>query len=181
MAKEWGGTLELSSGESPRSTRPASRPYLVGVSKKSAKIAAIIDGLRGRALDAHYLGYFDCFHRQLYYEAHDVLEELWLADRHGADGDFYKGLIQLAGAFVHLQKHLSPEYRKRMHRLRPAAALLRLAHVNLSKYPEHHEKLDVTATLALIEDWLGKLDAGKHEVNPFNETAAPPLPLLGNE
>ncbi len=149
------------------------------MSKKSAKIAALIDGLRGSALDAHYLGYFDCFHRQLYYEAHDVLEELWLADRHGPDGDFYKGLIQLAGAFVHLQKHLSPEYRKRMHRLRPAAALLRLARANLANYPARHAELDVTATLALIEDWLARLEAGKFEVNPFNETTTPTLRWFG--
>ncbi len=166
------------------STRRASRPYPVRVSKKSAKIAALIDGLRDRAvdgLDAHYLGYFECFRQQFYYEAHDVLEELWLVDRRGPNGDFYKGLIQLAGAFVHLQKHLSPEYRKRMHRLRPAAALFRLAQANLSKYPAQHERLDVSATLALITDWLGKLEAGKYEVNPFNEVAAPVLQLLGSE
>ena len=155
--------------------------YYCGVSKKSAKIAGLIDGLRGHGLDAHYLGYFECFHRQLYYESHDVLEELWLADKHGPNGDFYKGLIQLAGAFVHLQKHLSPEYRKRMHRLRPAAALFRLAQSNLSKYSARHEQLDVAATLALIEDWLNRLGAGKYEVNPFNEAAAPKLQLFGSE
>ena len=154
---------------------------LAHVSKKSAKIAALIDRLRGRELDAHYLGYFECFQRQLYYEAHDVLEELWLADKHGPNGDFYKGLIQLAGAFVHLQKHLSPEYRKRMHRLRPAAALFRLAQTNLAKYPAPHEQLDVAATLALIKEWLGKLEAGEYEANPFNKTAAPQLPLLATK
>ncbi len=147
------------------------------MSKKSAKISALIEGLRGRPLDAHYLGYFECFHRQLYYEAHDVLEELWLADRHGPNGDFYKGLIQLAGAFVHLQKHLSPMYRKRMHRLRPAAALFRLAHANLAKYPACHAQLDVIATLALIDDWLARLEAEKFEANPFSEASAPPLPF----
>ena len=148
------------------------------MSGKSAKIAALIDGLRGREQDAHYLGYFQCFNTGLYYEAHDVLEELWLQDRRGPDGDFYKGLIQFAGAFVHMQKHLSPEYRKRMHRLRPAAALLRLARANLTKYPAHHEQLDVAALLALIEDWLGKLEAGKHEANPLNNNSAPRLQLL---
>jgi hypothetical protein len=49
-----------------------------GVSKKSAKIAALIDSCRGQELDAHYLGYFECFNRGLFYESHDVLEELWL-------------------------------------------------------------------------------------------------------
>ena len=91
------------------------------MSKKSAKIAALIESCRGEKLDAHYLGYFHCFNRGLFYEAHDVLEELWLPERTGPNGAFYKGLIQLAGAFVHLQKN----------RLRPAAALFKLAATNL--------------------------------------------------
>ena len=86
-------------------------------------------------LDPHYTGYFDCFNRQLFYEAHDVLEHIWLKDKHGPNGAFYKGLIQLAGAFVHLQKN----------RLRPAAALFKLALANLEKYPREHEQLDLNA------------------------------------
>src|SRR5216117_3678649 len=121
--------------------RTASSPFpicvgpftLRSMSKKSAMIAALIASCEGRELDAHYLGYFACFNRGLFYEAHDVLEELWLADRKGPNGAFYKGLIQLAGAFVHLQKG----------RLRPAAALFKLAHANLQRYPDGHERLDV--------------------------------------
>ena len=60
------------------------------MSKKSAKIAALIESCRGRGWDAHYLGYFECFNRGLFYEAHDVLEELWLQDRNGPNGNFYK-------------------------------------------------------------------------------------------
>ena len=74
--------------------------YLKRVSHKSARIAVMIESLQGRELDARYLGYFECFNRQLFYEAHDVLEDLWLPDRSGPNGNFYKGLIQLAGAFV---------------------------------------------------------------------------------
>src|SRR2546423_13704317 len=95
------------------------------MSKKSAQIAALIDGCRGGKHDPHCLGYFECFNRGLFYEAHDVLEELWLGVRKGPDDAFYKALIQLAGAFVHLQKK----------RLGPAAALFKLAHANLQKYP----------------------------------------------
>ena len=58
---------------------------LLGVSKKSGKIAERIAAFQGQQLDAHYLGYFDCFNDQLFYEAHDVLEVLWLADRRGAE------------------------------------------------------------------------------------------------
>ena len=127
----------------------------------------MIESFRGHELDAHYLGYFDCFNRQLFYEAHDVLEDLWLKDRHGADGNFYKGLIQLAGAFVHLQKN----------RLRPAAALFKLAQANLEKYPATHERLNVAAVLALIAGWLRQLERSKFEINPLSPVNVPQLAL----
>jgi predicted metal-dependent hydrolase len=143
------------------------------VSKKSAKIAAMIENLKGRTLDAHYLGYFECFNQGLYYESHDVLEELWLADRHGPNGSFYKGLIQLAGAFVHLQKH--SEERPR---LRPAAALLKLARANLEAYPSTHERLETGALLRLIEEWLRLLESENFGINPLSTHPAPRLALM---
>lgn len=143
------------------------------VSKKSAKIAALIESCRGRDLDAHYLGYFACFNQGLFYESHDVLEELWLKDRHGPDGDFYKGLIQFAGAFVHLQKH-SPT----RPRLRPAAALLKLAQANLGRYPATHRGLSTLQLLELIEGWLQQVEADQDQVNPLVHRTPPQLRLL---
>jgi predicted metal-dependent hydrolase len=144
------------------------------VSKKSAKIAALIEGCRGRDLDPYYLGYFECFNSGCFYEAHDVLEELWLAQRGGPNDAFYKGLIQLAGAFVHLQKHTEARPR-----LRPAAALFRLARTNLQAFAPVHERLDVKKALALIDDWLKRLDSNA-DVNPLNSDSAPKLfPLPG--
>jgi len=142
------------------------------VSHKSHKIAVLIADLQGRDLDAHYLGYFVCFNRGQFYEAHDVLEELWLADRHGPDGNFYKGLIQLAGAFVHLQKDCA-----KYPRLRPAAALFKLAQSNLGQYPARHERLDLLAARALITDWLGSLETGRFEKNPLATENPPKLTL----
>jgi hypothetical protein len=118
------------------------------MSSKTPRIAAMIEGLQGGAVDAHYLGFFECFNHQLFFEAHEVLEDLWLEDRHGPNGDFYKGLIQLAGAFVHLQKG----------RPGPAAALFKLARANLQKYPSTHEHLEVVAVLDLINRWLVRLN-----------------------
>jgi predicted metal-dependent hydrolase len=138
------------------------------VSHKSARIAAMIESFRGHELDAHYLGYFDCFNRQLFYEAHDVLEDLWLKVRHGADGNFYKGLIQLAGAFVHLQKN----------RLRPAAALFKLAQSNLEKYPRAHKQLNLKAVHYLAQKWLADLERNDFSLNPLTAENAPRLTLL---
>ena len=137
------------------------------MSHKSARIAAMIESFQGQELEAHYLGYFDCFNRQLFYEAHDVLEDLWLPDRHGANGNFYKGLIQLAGAFVHLQKK----------RLRPSAALFKLARTNLEKYPPSHEHLNLGAVQLLITGWLVQLEKGEFQINPLTARNVPQLAL----
>jgi predicted metal-dependent hydrolase len=138
------------------------------MSKKSAKIAALIESCQGRDLSAYYLGYFECFNQGLFYEAHDVLEELWLADRQGPNYSFYKGLIQFAGAFVHLQKN----------RLRPAAALFKLAQANLQKYPPIHDHLDLAQVLRVIEQWLLNLEGQQFSVNPLTKANAPRLYLL---
>ena len=143
-----------------------------GVSKKSAKIAALIDSCRGQELDAHYLGYFECFNRGLFYEAHDVLEELWLEDTRGPNGNFYKALIQFAGAFVHMQKD-SPRHP----RLRPAAALLNLARGYLLPYRPAHGRLDVNRLIHLADEWLRELDAGRFEDNPLRRKSPPRLAI----
>lgn len=134
---------------------------------KSGKVAEMVAQFAGRRLDARYLGYFDCFNRQLYYEAHDVLEDLWLLDRHGPDGDFFKGLIQLAGAFVHLQKE----------RLRPSEALFKLADANLRKYPSLHHATSVRDLLTLIARWRAALAEREFARNPLRELAVPSIPL----
>ena len=127
----------------------------------------MIESFQGQELAAHYLGYFDCFNRQLFYEAHDVLEDLWLADKYGPNGNFYKGLIQLAGAFVHLQKN----------RLRPSAALFKLARTNLEKYPSPHEKLNLAAVQHLMAGWEFQLEKDGFLVNPLTATHVPQLAL----
>ena len=96
-----------------------------------------------------YVEYFERFNQQRFFEAHEVLEALWLPQRQWPNGLFYKGLIQLAGAFVHWQKN----------RPGPAAALLGLAHANLHKYPAIHHGLNVAGALAMVEEWLRRLKA----------------------
>ncbi len=43
------------------------------------------------------------FNNRKFFEAHEVLELLWL-ETEGKEKDFYKGLIQCAAAFVHHQR-----------------------------------------------------------------------------
>jgi hypothetical protein len=53
------------------------------------------------ALDEQLLRYVARFDRREYWLAHEELEELWQLDRR----DFYKGMIQIAAAFVHIERH----------------------------------------------------------------------------
>ena len=138
------------------------------MSKKSPKIAALLDALEPDPRHPrHYTGYFACFNKGFYYEAHDVLEELWLRDRHGPHGNYFKGLIQLAGAFVHLQKN----------RLRPSSNLFRLALANFAPYPARTLDLDLDRVRLLCDDWLARLAATGYAVNPLTPGTAPGLAL----
>jgi N-acetylglutamate synthase-like GNAT family acetyltransferase len=75
-------------------------------------------------------------------------------------------LIQLAGAFVHLQKN----------RLGPSNALFNLAKANLRKFPAHYESLDVAGVLKVIEEWQRRLLERPNE-NPLPLNPAPKLQL----
>lgn len=94
------------------------------------------------------MAYFHFFNRQQFYEAHDILEVLWLRERKEPNNEFYKALIQLAGAFVHVQKG----------RVKPAVALFKLSASYLQKYPARHEGLPVARVLVQIEQWLGQVE-----------------------
>lgn len=98
-------------------------------------------------LDPRYAEFVNRFNRQLFFEAHEVLEDLWRLERGCANELFYKGLIQLAGAFVHIKKG----------RPGPAANLLRLADANLRRYPSTYQCLNLKTVRHLIRGALSRL------------------------
>jgi predicted metal-dependent hydrolase len=135
------------------------------MSKKLERIAEFTAGQADAGLSPNYAGYFYCFNQGLFFEAHEVLEALWLLDKKGPDGAFYKGLIQLAGAFVHVQKR----------RPGPAAALFRLAKANLAPYPATHWRLDARETIGLIDSSLHTIESA---TDPLLALAGLPAPKL---
>tara|TARA_A100001037_G_C14868145_1_gene508316 strand:+ start:262 stop:732 length:471 start_codon:yes stop_codon:yes gene_type:complete len=143
------------------------------VSHKSPAIAERIAHLGGRVQPAHLLGWLECFNAGEFYEAHDVLEDLWLEDRAAPVADFYKGLIQLAGAFVHLTMHENPEYPAAGPRLHASAKLFRLARSNLAKYPWAPHGFPSHEALEAIDHWLSLLKEGDAGPNPL-DTEQPP-------
>jgi predicted metal-dependent hydrolase len=125
-----------------------------------------------------YRAYFECWNAQNYYEAHDVLEQLWL-NTDSSDNNFFKGLIQAAGAFVHLQKNFEqPTHPKHSRRLRPAVRLFALAENNLAPYSPKHHALDVAALLALLRRTREKIVRSDFKTNPWSPDTAPRLTLL---
>lgn len=138
---------------------------------KSPKIDALLaqyPDLPG--LDRHYVGFFRCFNAQLYYEAHDVLEEVWLPIRGTPKAKFYQGLIQMAGGFVHLQKK----------RLGPAARLFALALANFEPFAVQHEGINLNASREICQAHRQAiLDSGE-TLNPWSPEKAPQLDLPSN-
>jgi predicted metal-dependent hydrolase len=118
----------------------------MGKRDTDAKFSHLLRRYEGAGRAPHYLAFFDCFNRQLYFDAHEVLEALWL-NAPGPNHGFYKGLLQIAGAFVHVQKR----------RKGPALALLRLARKNLERYNAVHEGLGVGDVLGLIGAWEARI------------------------
>jgi uncharacterized protein len=125
----------------------------------------------------YYRAFFRCWNEQRYYEAHDVLEQLWLNTK-SPDGDYFKGLIQAAGAFVHLQKHFEhPSHAKHSRRLSPGVRLFRLAEKNLANFVPWHHGLDVAALCQLLTRYADEIVASDYRVNPWSPKTAPKLEL----
>jgi predicted metal-dependent hydrolase len=125
----------------------------------------------------YYRAFFLCWNEQRYYEAHDVLEQVWL-NKDTADDDFFKGLIQAAGAFVHLQKNFEhPSHPKHGRRLRPAVRLFALAEKHLAPFAPMRHGLDVDHLLQIIRQNQARIIDSNYEVNPWSPATAPTLNL----
>src|SRR5919201_1168243 len=121
----------------------------------------------------YYIAFFRCWNEHRYYEAHDVLEQLWLKTDSN-DANFFKGLIQAAGAFVHLQKRFEhPLHAKHSRRLSPAVRLFRLAEKNLSRFAPRHHGLDVAAFCDLLRGYADRIVTSGYKTNPWSPETAP--------
>lgn len=146
--------------------------------KKSDRVAAFMAGLAIDGTPTHdprFLGFFHCFNRGDYYEAHDVLEDLWL-ETQGPDREFHKGLIQVAGAFVHLRKQREhPLHHHHGRRLVPAARLFRIAINRLAPFASTHHGVDVQSLLDLCQSHLARIEAGQFIENPWRPADLPEI------
>ena len=124
-----------------------------------------------------YRGFFRCWNELRYYEAHDVLEHLWL-ETTSDDWAYFKGLIQAAGAFVHLQKHFEhPEHHKHGRRLAPALRLFRLAEKNLTPFAPERHGFDVASFLKVLRQHAVVIADSAPKRNPWSPETAPLISL----
>ena len=128
---------------------------------------------------AYYEAFFQLWNAQKYYEAHDVLEQLWLGEKNAELARFYQALIQAAGAFVHLQKNFEhPSHAKHSRRLAPGTRLFELALQNLEGLPNEFRGLDLTRFRDLLARYRRKILASDFKKNPWSPDSAPRLSLL---
>jgi hypothetical protein len=153
---------------------------------KGERISRFVEELEGQAPEAAngeiaqhpcYRGFFRCWNEQRYYEAHDVLEHLWLSTR-SEDYGYFKGLIQAAGGFVHLQKHFEhPTHPKHGKRLGPAVRLFALAEANLEPFGAMRHGFNVDGLRALMAHTAREIVDSDFTRNPWRPDAAPKLQL----
>ena len=163
-----------------------SREQIKPFMNKGERISRLVAELTAQDVDPNqtdiakhpfYRAFFQCWNEQRYYEAHDVLEQLWLRTDSG-DSDFFKGLIQAAGAFVHLQKRFEhPLHAKHSRRLPPAVRLFQLAEKNLSSFAPQHHGLDVVALCQLLRAYADQIVEFDYKANPWSPQTAPRLEL----
>ncbi|WP_028778136.1 DUF309 domain-containing protein [Shimazuella kribbensis] len=91
-----------------------------------------------------YIQFFHYYHQGEYWEAHEVLEELWQQDR---SNDFYHGLIQIAAIMHQLDRG----------KVRGARKLSKSAIGYLTPYAPKHEGVQVGNILNWLKFCLQKL------------------------
>jgi uncharacterized protein len=109
-------------------------------------------------MDEAYKHGLELFNRGEFFDAHEVLEDVWRAAP-AEEKKFLQGLIQVAVGLHHYSRG----------NVVGARSLLGRAHRNLSEYPGRHGGIDLAGLRAQVERWLGALQ---------NEDSAPALPRI---
>jgi predicted metal-dependent hydrolase len=100
-----------------------------------------------------YQLFFCHYHRGEYWEAHEVLEELWQMQRHN---DFYHGLIQIAAIMHQLRRG----------KVRGARKLAASAMKYLAPFAPEKEGVSVERVLAWLNRCLERLPDGVEKLEP---------------
>ncbi|MFQ5816700.1 MAG: DUF309 domain-containing protein [Terriglobia bacterium] len=95
-----------------------------------------------------------CFNRRQFFECHETLEEIWLAEV-PEEKPFYQGLIQVAAGFHHYQNGNRAG----------ARSLIRQGLAKLAAYPPDSHGIDLASLRSALAGWRERLDHGEHPEN----------------
>ncbi len=68
--------------------------------------------------DPRFKKFIRLFNDERFFEAHEALEDLWRETEEGSERDFYHALIQIAAAYVHVQRHNPYGWKEMMRKAR---------------------------------------------------------------
>lgn len=117
--------------------------------------------------DHRYLEYITLFNRRDFYDAHEVLEDLWLDDA-GERHKFYQGLIHFAAAFQLLWRRNLAGFRLRLDSTKKY----------LAGYPDEYEGLNLAEVRRVIGYWQGTVaDTEPGGMVDYDDSMIPHLKL----
>ena len=106
------------------------------------------------------------FNERYFFEAHEVLEDVWHRDR-GPSRLFLQGLIQLCAGFHHYQNG-NP---------RGAAELLQRGSDKMRRYPDEYLGLDAKALLVRVDACRAVVERVRDGQDPPGDLEFPTIPL----
>jgi hypothetical protein len=105
------------------------------------------------------------FNERCFFEAHDVLEEIWI-DRTGQEKTYYQGLIQVAVGF----------YKVDVRNQGGAVSLLRKGLAKLRSVRDLDSPLDIERCIVEVEEALSEIERlGQAGIGDFDLAAVPRL------
>lgn len=110
--------------------------------------------------DPRFIKGIDEFNRQLFFECHETLEELWLEER-GEDRKFYQGIIQIAAGYYKLQQGVPVG----------AIKLWRMGVDKIALYGPVFYGINVESLIEAVRANLAQLESGKPNTT---DTLVPP-------
>lgn len=118
---------------------------------------------RLKAYHPLYISFFRNYHNEEYWEAHEVLEELWQTQR---NNDFYHGLIQIAAIMHQLRRG----------KVRGARKLATSAIIYLTPYKPQTDDVNVENVLTWLEKCLKVLPKDREHM-PLDELEKLQIPI----
>ncbi len=131
----------------------ALQPSVEGGNTAASDFERVRDGLR-------------LFNERYFFEAHEVLEDVWHRDR-GESRLFLQGLIQICAGFHHFQNG-NP---------RGAAELLQRGSDKMRRYPDGYMGLDSARLLSDVDACRGRIERMRDGVEPESPIDFPTIPL----